>query len=251
MKNEAPLLVIPSKEGEIKVYGNYSTLDPKGLIPHPDNNNIHTPEQIEVMKDVLKSNGFRVPVIVSEESQRIISGHLRVQAAISLGMEQVPVSLQAFKSRIEEVRHLTADNEVARLAKFDPPKFKDFQKDIKKELKNNDFQMTFFNPHEWGMKKFPKEKAQGTKKEPIIIIKDEQVWDLGPHKLEIGKLATPNIANHIQKFLKGWRKVSGGAAVLEETRQTFEELMDQENEKAQEKASQKEKGLVVKKNKQK
>lgn len=231
MRSTEPLVVIPCKEGEIKVWAEHNAyLDPKGLIAHPDNNNIHTDDQVEVLKAVLKVSGWREPVVVSQKSMRIVSGHLRVATAIKMGMDKIPVSLQYFENRIEEVRHLTADNELARMASFDIPKFKDMQQELMEELEPNQYQASFFNPHEWGMGKYPKEKAQGTKKEPVIYIAEGQMWQLGPNELHLGSM-TPQVANHIQKFIKKWRKINGAPAVLEATGQTFEEVVKEGSQK--------------------
>lgn len=228
MKKKAS--VISCQGGEIKIHVNYThMMDPKGLVPHPQNNNQHPEEQIEVMKAVLRASGWRTPVIVSEKTGRIVSGHLRVQTAIQMGMDKIPVDMQVFESALDEVRHLTADNELARMAEFDAPKFIDYQKDQKKELSKDDFQLAFFNPHDWGMTAYPKPKAEQTKKEAVVVIEEGQKWLLGTSGglLQVPALEAPNLGDYIQKFLKGFRKKSGEAVTLKETGQTWEEYLEE------------------------
>lgn len=219
---------IDCREGEIKVHVNYTHLmDPKGLIPHPQNNNQHPEEQVEVMKAVLKASGWRTPVIVSEKTGRIISGHLRVHTAIQMGLSKIPVDMQVFESNLDEVRHLTADNELARMAEFEAPKFIDFKADQERQLSTDDFQLAFFNPKDWGMMKYPKEKAEKTKKEPVIVIEEGQEWNLGSSGLiTIPNLDAPNLGDYIQKFLNGFRKKSGEPVTLPDG-QTWEEYLEE------------------------
>lgn len=236
MKN-TPVEVLPCREGEIKVWCTHTNLlDPKGLIPHPDNNNLHSEEQVEVMKAALKANGWRENIVVSETTQRIVSGHLRVLTAISMGLEKVPVDIQYFESRLEEVKHLTADNELARLAEFDPTIFLKTRKELKKELNKNQFQMAFMNPHDFGMTAWPKEGEEDEKgknsKLPIeSLLKEGDVWLLGDtHRLILGE-TNPLHEDHLQKFLRKFRKLHGTPAVLQATGQTFDEVIDERRNK--------------------
>ena len=235
MKKSSPLSIIPSREGEISIWCQGQMLDPKGLIPHPDNNNTHSEQQLEMAKAVLRANGWRNPVVISKKNDRIISGHLRVLAAIQMGMEKVPVDIQYFENRVEEVKHLTADNELARPSEFNKVKFIDYQKEQEAEMDKDTYQLTFYNPHEHGLAAYPKEKPEGTKKEPVIVIKEGDVWNLGPHRLELGDFSTPNTADKIQKLLKSWRKLHGAPALLETEgdSKTYEEVF---KERTQEEA---------------
>ncbi len=94
-------------------------VDPNDLIPNPKNNNKHPEKQIERLKKIIKRQGFRSPIEVSNRSGFIVCGHLRHQIAIELGMEKVPVMYQDFENEALEYAHLTADNEIARWAEFD------------------------------------------------------------------------------------------------------------------------------------
>jgi len=101
------------KSNEIKL------VEIESITPNPENNNRHSIEQIKRLEKGIKHNGFRVPLIVSNRSGFLISGHGRLQAALNIGMTHVPVVFQDFKNEAEEYQFLTFDNEIARWAELD------------------------------------------------------------------------------------------------------------------------------------
>ena len=228
-----PLSVIECKEGIIPVWVTHThMLDPKGLLPHPDNNNLHTEEQQDILKAALRASGWRENVVVSEKTGRIVSGHLRVLTAIAMGMEKIPVDMQWFKNRLEEVRHLTADNELARLAKFDGQKFISTRHELLQEFQKEEFQLTLMSPNEWGMDQFPKpidEDGSPDKPAVLMLLKEGDVYQLGSHTLTIGT-TNEHQEPYLQKFLKGWKKIQGVQPVLEKTGQSYEEVIDERRE---------------------
>lgn len=225
-----PVEVISCKEGDVTVHTSYShMLDPKGLIPHPDNNNLHSQEQVDAAKSAIKASGWRERVVVSVANQKIVSGHLRVLAAIEMGMDKIPVDMQNFESRIDEVRFLTAANELARHANFDKKIFMKTQRELKKEMDKNQYKLAFMKPQDFGLKEWPKEDEESTPEAKLPIqslLKEGDVWNLGPHKLELGTV-NPDYEDTFQKFIRKWRKLQGAPAILEATGQTFDEVMDE------------------------
>ena len=101
------------KSNEIKL------VEIESITPNPENNNRHSIEQIKKLEKGIKHNGFRVPLIISNRSGFLISGHGRLQAASNIGMTHVPVVFQDFKNEAEEYQFLTFDNEIARWAQLD------------------------------------------------------------------------------------------------------------------------------------
>ncbi len=230
-----PLSTIECKEGIIPVWVTHThMLDPKGLVPHPDNNTLHTEDQQQILKAALKASGWRENVVVSEKTGRIVSGHLRVLTAIAMGMKEIPVDMQWFKNRLEEVRHLTADNELARLAKFDGQKFISTRHELMQEFPKEEFQLTLMNPNDWGMDSFPKPGDDSeTKVTPacLMLLKEGDVYQLGSHTLTIGA-TNEHQEPYLQKFLKGWKKVQGVQPVLAKTGQSYDEVVDERREEA-------------------
>lgn len=94
--------------------------------PHPENPNRHTETQISMLADLIRTIGWRFPIVVSNRSGFIIAGHGRLMAAQRLGLEKVPVDYQDFASETEEKMQLLADNKIPELSHRD--------KDVEKEL---------------------------------------------------------------------------------------------------------------------
>jgi DNA-directed RNA polymerase subunit RPC12/RpoP len=93
------------------------------LIPHPRNTNKHSQKQIELLAKLIKYQGIRHPIIVSNFSGRIVAGHARLEAAKLLGYKEFPVDYQDFESEAQEYAFLESDNKVAELAEWDREKF--------------------------------------------------------------------------------------------------------------------------------
>lgn len=89
------------------------------IIVNPKNTNKHSQEQIEKLAKLIKHNGFRDPLIISNRSGFLIAGHGRYSAAKKLEMKTIPVVYQDFKNEAEEFQFMTAHNAIARWAEFD------------------------------------------------------------------------------------------------------------------------------------
>jgi len=113
------------------------------LVPNPRNPNKHGDKQVALLAKIIRHQGWRAPIVVSNQSGFIVTGHGRYQAARLLNVEQVPVNYQDFKTPADEYAHLIADNRIAELAELDD----DPLRDILNELKNQDLdlQLTGFD----------------------------------------------------------------------------------------------------------
>ncbi len=110
---------IAPKTKQIKIKAATIKMIPIAKIkPHPKNPNIHSPAQIEKLKEIIKYQGFRNPLVVSNQSGFLNSGHGRLEAALQLGMATVPVIFQDFENDAQEYASLVSDNEIARAAKL-------------------------------------------------------------------------------------------------------------------------------------
>ncbi len=106
--------------GEIPVFCAYDELVPIGkLVPNPRNPNQHPKEQIKLLAQIIQGQGWRAPITVSKRSGYIVRGHGRLQAAILLGTEVVPVDYQNYASEAEEWADLIADNRLSELSEID------------------------------------------------------------------------------------------------------------------------------------
>jgi len=110
---------IVTKDG-IKVYCEHTELrDPASLIPNPKNPNQHPPEQITLLSRIIKAQGWRVPITVSDRSGFIVRGHGRLEAAIELNLTETPVDVQHYDTEAEEYADMVADNRLSELSSMD------------------------------------------------------------------------------------------------------------------------------------
>lgn len=98
---------------------NFKIVPIEKIVPNPKNNNRHSIEQINAIAKLIKAHGFREPLTISNRSGFLNCGHARLEAAMTLGMTELPVIYQDFASEAEEYQHMTADNEIARWAELD------------------------------------------------------------------------------------------------------------------------------------
>lgn len=78
------------------------------LIPNPRNPNTHPEKQVQLLAKIIKNQGWRAPITVSNRSGFIVRGHGRLLAAQLLGVEQVPVDRQDMLRRPKSGRILSA-----------------------------------------------------------------------------------------------------------------------------------------------
>lgn len=84
-----------------------------------ENRNVHPPDQIDRLAKMIQANGFRNPIIISNQSEVSIAGEGRVLAALKLGMTHVPVIFQDFDSPEQEYQFGVGDNAIAAWSTLD------------------------------------------------------------------------------------------------------------------------------------
>ena len=92
------------------------------LKPNPKNPNTHPASQIELLGKIIKEQGWRAPITVSNRSGYIVKGHGRLEAAFRVGIEKAPVDYQDYESEAAEHADMVADNRLAELASLDDNK---------------------------------------------------------------------------------------------------------------------------------
>jgi len=95
------------------------TADVVDLIPNPRNPNKHPDKQVALLAKIIRAQGWRQPITVSNRSGFVVKGHGRLEAAKLLGVERVPVERQEYDSEAAEYADLIADNRIAELAEPD------------------------------------------------------------------------------------------------------------------------------------
>lgn len=91
----------------------------ESIKPRPDNRNKHSEEQIERLCKIIQYQGFRDPLIISNQSGLLVSGHGRHMAAQKLGMTHIPVVYQDFESEAQEYAAMVSENSIASWAELD------------------------------------------------------------------------------------------------------------------------------------
>lgn len=125
--------------GDIPVYCAHDELaDIMKAIPNPKNPNTHPDRQIQMLAQIIKSQGWRKPITISNRSGFVVSGHGRLQAAFQLGIDKVPVDYQNYESEAAEHADLVADNRIAELSETDDA----LMAEILKELECMDIDMS-------------------------------------------------------------------------------------------------------------
>lgn len=169
-------MIIQSKNIEI--------VDIDSLVLNPKNNNKHPKEQIERLAKLIKHHGFRNPLVVSNRSGFVISGHGRIEAARLAGLKEVPIMRQNFDTEAQEYAYLTSDNAVASWAELDMGM-------INSELLN----FPELDIELLGIKDFvlePIEKFEALTDEDAVpevvhpITRSGDIWLLGNHRLMCG-----------------------------------------------------------------
>jgi DNA modification methylase len=94
-------------------------VDVATLVPNPRNPNRHPESQVDLLAQIIKEQGWRAPITVSNRSGFIVRGHARLLAALNAGWQQVPVDRQDYPSEAAEWADLVADNRLAELAESD------------------------------------------------------------------------------------------------------------------------------------
>lgn len=89
------------------------------LKPHPKNRNKHPNEQIERLAQILKYQGIRSPIKISNRSGYMTAGHGRLEAFRHLKLKEAPVNYQDYDSDEQEYADLQSDNAIALWADLD------------------------------------------------------------------------------------------------------------------------------------
>jgi DNA modification methylase len=94
------------------------------LRAHPGNARLHSAEQVEQIKASMLAFGFTSPLLV-DEADVLIAGHGRLEAAVALGLEKVPVIALRHLSAAQKEALRLADNRIAENATWDQALLRD------------------------------------------------------------------------------------------------------------------------------
>lgn len=87
------------------------------LIPDPDNAREHSQRNIEAIKRSIQRFGIRKPIVAKEDTKIVYAGNATLQAALELGIEEIPVAwIPAGTSETVCRVYAIADNRTGELA---------------------------------------------------------------------------------------------------------------------------------------
>lgn len=156
------------------------------LTPYKNNPRKHSKHQIRQLARSIQEFGFTNPVLVDAE-EGIIAGHGRVEAALSLGMEKVPVIYLDHLTEAQKRAYIIADNKLAENAGWDAGLLKVELEALSVLDAEFDLTMTGFEIEE--IDDFLK-KSQPPAAEELLIKPSERpvtvsgdFWKLGSHRV--------------------------------------------------------------------
>lgn len=105
---------------DIVIHCKYDKLVPiETFVPHEKNANKHPENQIDLLAKLIRFQGVRHPIIISNLSGKCVAGHGRLFALKKLGFQNIPVVYQDFEDVHQELAFLVSDNKIAELAETD------------------------------------------------------------------------------------------------------------------------------------
>ena len=93
-------------------------LDPAALRPWERNARTHSRKQLKQIADSIRTFGFTNPVLI-DQTNTILAGHGRVEAAKALGLDTVPCIRIEHMTEAEKRAYVIADNKLALSARWD------------------------------------------------------------------------------------------------------------------------------------
>ena len=168
------------------------------ICPNPQNPNKHSEQQIELLAKIIKEQGWRQPVKVSNRSGYIVSGHGRYLAAELMGAERVPVDYQDYESEEQEYADLLADNRIAELAEMDNAMLAELFEKI--DLSGFDRELTGYTEDDWSdiLDSFDEEAVDIEAADDVLpelpdepFTKPGDIYLIGRHRLICGDSTEP------------------------------------------------------------
>jgi ParB-like chromosome segregation protein Spo0J len=106
------------------------------LKPDSKNPRAHKPPQVAAIARSISAFGFNVPVLADSDGT-IIAGHGRVQAAIKLGLTQVPAIRIGHLSADQRRAFMIADNRLTDTSRWDDQLLGEVLRDLRVRLESH------------------------------------------------------------------------------------------------------------------
>ena len=194
--------------GNIPVFCAHDELLPlEKIIPNPKNPNNHPDSQVKLLAEIIKAQGWRQSITISNRSGFIVKGHGRLMAAKLIGTETAPVDYQNYATEAEEYADLTADNRIAELAEMDNTMLAD----ILSEIDTGELPLILSGYDEEDLEGIldaiagaddaeANDQDQEVSQETTPMCKPGDLWEMGGHRLIVGDATN---ADTIKKLMNG------------------------------------------------
>ena len=158
----------------------------------PRNARLHSKQQIRQIARSIQSFGFNVPVIV-DSSNKILCGHGRVEAAKSLGLEQIPVIQLDHLTEARARAFAIADNRLTENAAWNEQLLGEIFSelsvlDLDFSLEDTGFSMGEIDLRIEGLNAPDKANPADTLPDPLprVVSQAGDLWLLGKHRMLCG-----------------------------------------------------------------
>lgn len=157
------------------------------LRPYERNARTHTPAQVDQIAASIREFGFTAPLLV-DETDRLIAGHGRLEAARKCGMAEVPVVIVRGLTDAQRRALILADNKLALNAGWDADLLRTELEALR--LDGVDLELAGFSDGELldllggEDNGADPDEAPPMPETPVSALGD--VWTLGPHRLVVG-----------------------------------------------------------------
>lgn len=191
--------------GEVPVFCSHDEMLPlEKIIPNPKNPNHHPESQIKLLAEIIKAQGWRQPITISNRSGFVVKGHGRLAAAKLAGIPEAPVDHQNYASEAEEYADLMADNRLAELSEMDNTMLAD----LLTEMDTGEIPIELSGYTEEDLEGILDAIAGIDDAEPDDIDNEQEsfttpltrpgdLWELGLHRLIIGDATKPEVVDRL------------------------------------------------------
>jgi len=166
--------------------------------PSPKNARTHTPKQVQDIARSIETVGWTKPIIVDEHFE-VLAGHGALQAALQLGMTEVPTIMRSGLTAAQRRAYRLADNKLAEASSWDKGLLAGELGDLQRM--GFDMGLTGFDPSEIEFALAPPAAAleeppeAELKAKPVSKLGD--LWCLGRHRIACADSTKPEAYTHL------------------------------------------------------
>lgn len=185
---------------EIKALAeNFRIVPINEIYPDPSNTNTHPQDQIDMLVEQFKIQGFRDPLIVDKGDGLLVCGEGRLIAAKKAGLKELPVIYQEFESVKHKKAFITAHNATQNWSSLDLSKVNSELIDL-----GPDFDVSWLAIKDFVIEPIEKfEPQSGEDDVPEVvhpITRRGDLWILGNHRLYCGD---STMIDDVEKLMNG------------------------------------------------